>query len=116
MHDDLHVKRSQVSYCEVPVELLANSFSKNVEEEADNREAPGKQKKQKKTNPNNWRPKLKAALQKPLAEAGNPTFTRIMNFCNKTSFEIIPKDSRVCGPNLFLAHVMGEKLTSSMCC
>ena len=69
MHDDLRAKRAQVSHYEVPTELLANSFSKNVEEEADDGDGPGKQKKQKKSNPNNWHPKLKAALQKPLAEA-----------------------------------------------
>ena len=34
------------------------------------------QKKPRVANPNHWHPKLKAALEGPLREAGNPTFKK----------------------------------------
>ena len=44
---------------------------------------------------------------KPLAETESPTFTQIMNFCKKTSYGIIPKNSRVCAPNAFCGSYFG---------
>ena len=50
-------------------------------------------------NPNNWHPKLKAALEGPLKEAQNPTLTEIMEFCTKYAYSVVPKGSPICAPN-----------------
>ena len=99
MHADLRAKRAQITHSEVPAELLANSFGTDLEDEKDRVGEEREQKRQKKENPNNWHPKLKEALTRPMAEAGNPSFSRVMNFIKKDAYGIIPKGSRVCTPN-----------------
>ena len=63
-------------------------------------------------NPNNWNPKLKAKLEGPLKTAGNPSFTKIMNFCKKDAYSIFLKGLSVCAPNaLFGTCFFGDKCT-----
>lgn len=119
MHDDLRAKRAQIHHSEMPMELLKNSVEEN-EPLTPTKRNPGVPvvdvdkipKRQKTVNPNNWNPKLKAALEGPLKEAGNPTFTKIMNFCKRDSYSIIPKSSPICSPNLlFGTCFFGDKCT-----
>ena len=68
-------------------------------------------KKPRKANPNTWHPKLKAALEGPLKDAGNPSFTKILNFCGN-AYHIVPKNSPVCAPNLLFGRCFhGDKCT-----
>ena len=61
-------------------------------------------------NPNNWYPTLKEKLTIPLEKAGNPSFTKILHFLNKTAYHIYPKGSPVCAPNAFFGKCFhGEK-------
>ena len=63
-------------------------------------------------NLNNWNPKLKAKLEGPLNTAGNPSFTKIMNFCKKDVYSIFPKGSSACAPNAFFGICFfGDKCT-----
>ena len=101
MHDDLRAKRSQITHSEVPSELLANSFAQDLEGEAGHGGGGKEPKRMRKSNPNTWHPKLEAALKGPLQAAGNPTFTKIMNYVKKDGYNIIHKGSRVCTPNAF---------------
>ena len=90
MHEDLRAKRAAILHSEMQSELLQNSETKltppvkaktpptNTTIDVD---AIPKRPKVAKTS--NWHPKLKAALQGPLNTAGNPTFTKIMNYCKK---------------------------------
>ena len=64
------------------------------------------------SNTSNWYPKLKASLQGPLKTAGNPAFTKIVNYCKKNVYNIFPKGSPVCTPNAFFGTCFfGEKCT-----
>ena len=54
------------------------------------------------------------ALTDPLAEAGNPTFTKIMNFCKKDAYSIVLKGYAVCVPNLMLGSCfLADKCTKT---
>lgn len=75
MHADLQAKWSHATYSEVPAELMANSFANDMVNEKDKDGEPKEPKRQKRGNTNNWHPKLKQALTKPLADAGNPLFS-----------------------------------------
>ena len=111
MHDDLRAKRAQISHSEVPSELFANS-TPGSEDGQREREAEPKAKKPRTANPCNWHPKLKAALAKPLADASNPSFTEIINYYGKKSYDIISRNSRVCAPNAFFGSCFaGSKCT-----
>ena len=57
------------------------------------------QNKPRVATPNNWRPKLKADLEGPLKEMENPTQTKIMEFCKKDAYGVVPKGSPICDPN-----------------
>ena len=107
MHEDLRAKRASILHSEMPHELLKNS-SEHPERKKRNTPSPthsmdGDKSKKTKTvaNPNNWNPKLKAALEAPLKAAGNPSFTKVMNYCKKDAYSIFPKGSPVCVPNAF---------------
>ena len=100
MHDDLRAKRAQISHSEVPSELLANSLETMDTPDTPKEEGgEPKAKNPRRANPNNWHPQLKAALAKPLAEAGNPTFTQILSYCKGGSYDIVAKGSKICAPN-----------------
>ena len=105
MHDDLRAKRAQVTHSEVPAELLANSFAQDMEDESGDVGRGHEAKKVRKLNPSTWQPKLDAALKGPLKTAGNPSFTKIMNYVKNDGYSVIHKGSRVCTPNAFLEHV-----------
>ena len=120
MHNDLQAKRVVIQHGECPAELLANSLVPSSDTNTSPKEnnddmAPlaGKNpKKPRKSNPNNWHPKLRAALEAPLKEAGEPLFTMILNFCKKNAYHIVPKDSQSCAPNmLFGCCFHGDKCT-----
>ena len=71
-------------------------------------------KKQRFTNPNNWHPKIMAAIKRPLQTASSPTFTKIMNFCRKNAYSILPKGYPVRAPNAFFGTCFfNEKWTKS---
>ena len=70
------------------------------------------QKKPSVANLNNWHPKLKAALEGPLKEAENPTLMKIMKFCKKDAYGVLPKGSPIFAPNyLFGSCFFKEKCT-----
>ena len=119
MHSDLQAKRAVIQHGECPAELLANSSTssdtpanplENNEGAAPPAEKPPK--KPRKANPNNWHPKLKAALKGPLKNAGEPSFTKILNFCKKDVYHIVPKTSQTCAPNMLFGRCFhGDKCT-----
>ena len=112
MHEDLRAKRGQITHSEVPADLLANSMAKGPETKRTSGGGGGSSgdgdgnppKRVKKENPNNWHPKLKAVLAGPLKAAGNPSLTKLMNFCKADARTVIPKVSRVCAANAFLGR------------
>ena len=119
MHNDLQAKRAVIQHGECPAELLANSTtppSDKTADQSDNTDGVTPQgekppKKPRKANPNTWHPKLKAALEGPLKDAGNPSFTKILNFCGN-AYHIVPKNSPVCAPNLLFGRCFhGDKCT-----
>ena len=120
MHNDLRAKRANIHHSEMPLELLTNSTNPDPaapapkEEQVVDVDKVGEKppKKSRQANPNNWHLKLKAALEAPLKTAGNPSFTKIMNFCGKDAYGIVPKGSNVCAPNLLFGTCFhGEKCT-----
>ena len=94
------------------MELLANSMAKGSDSKRTSGGGGGSggdgdgnpPKRVKKENPNNWHPKLKAVLAGPLKAAGNPSLTKLMNFCKADARTVIPKVSRVCAANAFLGR------------
>jgi len=58
----------------------------------------------KRENPNNWHPKLKETVEKPLKETGFPTFTKILQLCKLDAYNIYPRGSEVCTPNAFFGR------------
>ena len=69
-------------------------------------------KKPRVVKPNHWYPKLKAALEIPLREAGNKTLTKIMNYRKKDAYGVVPNGSPICAPNyLFRSCFSKEKCT-----
>ena len=108
MHEDLRAKRASILHSEMPSELITNSEpkpsyqgrSKNPPTTAviDVDVSP---KKPKMANKSTWNPKLRDALTSPLTTAGQPTFTKIMQFCKKDAYGIFPKGSPICAPNAF---------------
>ena len=119
MHNDLRAKRANIHHSKMPLELLANSTNSEKpalqgpreEQVVDVNKVDEKPpKKTRPTNPNNWHPKLKAALEAPLKAAGNPSFTKIMNYCGKDAYSVLPKGSSICAPDLFFGTCFhGEK-------
>ena len=104
----------------MPSELLTNSMVETEKKTADKRPTPTNlfdvEKLPKKPkvapNPNNWHPKLKEALEGKLKEAGNPSFTKVMNYCKKDAYGIFAKGSPVCVPNAFFGNCYyGDKCT-----
>ena len=84
-HDDLREKRSTIHHCEMPLELPTKSTDTpppptTMIPEIQVLDLDKIHKKPRVANPNNWHPKLKAALEVPLREVVNPTFTNIMNY------------------------------------
>ena len=57
------------------------------------------QKKPIVANIKNWHPKLNVALEGPLKESENPSFTKIMKFCKKDAYDVVLKGSQICAPN-----------------
>ena len=98
MHEDLCAKRARILHSEMPNDLLTKSTAEKEKTPTNKTPAPAPidvdkiLKKQKVApNPNNWHPKLKEALEDKLNLAGNPLFTKVMNFCKKDAYGIFPK-------------------------
>ena len=86
IHGGLQAKRSAIHHSEMPLELIINSTETpppqtNRTPEIQVLDVDKIHKKLRVSKPNNWHPKLKAALEGPMREAGNPMFTNIMNYC-----------------------------------
>ena len=118
MHSDLRAKMATIHHSEIPMELITNSAPQVPPTPPPAvHENPGVDvdkipKKLRVSNPNNWNPKLKTALQGLLGEAGNPTFTKVMDFYKKDAYSIVPKGYPVCAPNLmFGSCFFDEKCT-----
>ena len=120
MHEDLRAKRASILHSEMPSELITNSEpeqpyqgrSKNppTNHVIDVDVSPKKAKLM--TNKSTWNPKLRDALTAPLTTAGQPSFTKIMQFCKKDAYGIFPKGSPICAPNAFFGTCfLGEKCT-----
>ena len=125
MHSDLRSKKATIHHSEMPAELILNSTDDEDTspqltgglgpsttkrgkglggDDADNL------KRQRKSNPNNWNPKLKAVLEAPLKKAKFPTFTKIMNWLKKDAYHIYPRGSEICVPNAIFGRCFhGEK-------
>ena len=110
-------KRATIHQSEMPLELLTNSRERppppvNKTPYIRVVDMDKIQKKPRVANLNNWHPKLKAALEGPLKEAENPTFTKIMEFFKKDAYGVIPKGSPICSTNyLFGSCFFKEKGT-----
>ena len=117
MHEDLRAKRASILHSKMPSELLTNSTAEKEKASTDKASASNPidvdkiPKKQKVVpNPNNWHPKLKEALEEKLKIAGNPSFTKVMNFCKTDAYSVFPKGSPVCVPNAFFGRCFnGDK-------
>ena len=101
----------------MPLELLTNSTEAppplaNRTPEIEVVDMDNTQKKPRVTNLKNWNPKLKAALEGPLKEAENPTFTKIIKLFKKDTYGVVPKGSPICAPNyLFSSCFSREECT-----
>ena len=95
MQANLSAKKATIHHGEVPQELVQQSL------EGDDVDPPQKEKKRKREHSVEapWHPKLKEALVTPLKQAGNPTFSKILNFCKKDVWHIFPKQDNVCAPH-----------------
>ena len=114
MHDDLRAKRSTIHHSEMPLELLKNSTEKTPPSATRTPEIQVVDIEKIQNNPrlanlNNWHPKLKADLEGPLKEAGNPTFTKIIKFCKKDAYAEVPKGSPICAPNYLFGSFFSER-------
>ena len=104
MHGNLRAKRATIHHSEMPLELLTNSTDtpppptiKTPEIQV--LDVDKIHKKPWVANPNNCNTKLNAALEVPLREAGNQTLTKIMNYCKKDVYGVVPKVYPICAPN-----------------
>ena len=83
MHSNLASKQNSFSHCELPNSLIKTTEMKKKKQPPTIDLTPNIPKRPKViNNPNNWNPKLRDALQQPLREARNPSFTKILKFCN----------------------------------
>ena len=90
MHEDLRGKWAAIHHSEMTLELNSNSTKKKAPPKPNETtpevvdvEVERIKKKICPENPNNWNKKIKATLEEPLKEAGDPSFTKIMTFCKK---------------------------------
>ena len=121
MHKDLRSKRASILHSEMPMNLITNSEPEMVQQDRTRNPATNatidvdiNPKKVKLAPPNksNWNPRLRAALTVPLKEAGQPSFTKIMQFCKKDACSIYPRGSSICAPNAFFGTCFfGDKCT-----
>ena len=112
MHSNLAAKQSIIYHAEVPQALLQSSTTplsgKRKTNPKENEDKP--EPKKPRQNLNNWHPTLKAKLATPMAKAGYPTFTTIMQYVDKDPNEIISDRSSWCTPNAFFGRCfLGEK-------
>jgi hypothetical protein len=115
MHAKLASKQGNIYHSEVPQALINES---NPKQPTGSKRKHGQIHDQDKgsdpitprNNPNNWHPLLKAKLAVPLAKAGNPSFTSIMQFVDRDPNEVIQDKSSWCTPNAFFGRCfLGEK-------
>ena len=107
MYSNLSSKQGNIYHAEVPQALLKTASQKRKPTQ-DPDEKP--KIKKPRHNPNNWHPTLKAKLSGPMAKAGFPNFTQIMQFVDKDPQEIISDKSSWCTPNAFFGRCyLGEK-------
>ena len=123
MHEDLRAKRMHINHSELPSDLVTQATQPDESSSLTGKRSPGERagedldldkdtKRQRKPNPNTWSPRLKAALEGPLQEAGFPTFTQVLKFCKTDSYGVYPRASRICAPNAFFGRCYyGEKCT-----
>ena len=116
MYEDLLAKKAPILHSEMSSELLTNygTTSPPPDQIKNLPHTPAIDvyvtlKRPTVANPNNWHPKLTAALKSPLQTAGSPTFTKIMNFFFKDAYRIFPKGSPVCAPNAFFGTCFFNK-------
>jgi len=111
MHVNLVSKQGNIYHAEVPQALIATSSltsQKRKQKTQDTEDKP--EAKKPRHNPNNWHPTLKAKLSGPMAKAGFPNFTQIMQYVDKDPQEIISDKSSWCTPNAFFGRCyLGEK-------
>ena len=106
---------SQVAiHCEIPLELLTNSREKprppaTRTPDIQVVDMDNIQKNPRTDNLKNWHPKLKSALEGSLKEAENPTFTKIIKFCKKYAYVVVPKGSKICAPNYFFGSCFSKR-------
>jgi hypothetical protein len=110
MQASLAAKVGVIHHAEVPLALV--DIPKPPKRKPNGDDPPPDQAKKPTTrnNPNCWHPLLKAKLSGPLAKAGYPSFTSIMQFVEKNPSEIISDRSSWCTPNAFFGSCyLGDK-------
>ena len=101
MHSNLASKQNSFSHCELPNSLIKTTEMKKKKQPPTIDLTPNIPKRPKViNNPNNWNPKLRDALQQPLREARNPSFTKILKFCNVEANAVL-KNNKTCAPNAY---------------
>ena len=116
MHTQLASKQGLVSHAEVPQELIAMTcgderkrgavpdLTDSGTDEEPTKPPTKKQRVGKKDNPNCWHQSLKDKLTGPLKQAGYPSFTAILKYCDGDPTEIVPRHSKKCTPNIFFGR------------
>jgi hypothetical protein len=110
MHANLASKQGNIYHAEVPQALLPKSLPEKRKPKLQEPDDSKPDIKKPRCNPNNWHPTLKAKLSIPMAKAGFPTFTQIMQYVDKDPQEIISDKSSWCTPNAFFGRCyFGDK-------
>ena len=111
MHANLASKQSNIYHAEVPQALLNTTPPVPPKRKLKNTEQEDKTDvKKPRQNMNNWHPTLKAKLAGPMAKAGNPSFTSIMQYVDRDPNDVISDRSSWCTPNAFFGRCFfGEK-------
>ena len=108
LQQDLCGKKSIIHHAEVPEELIAvqqqsNKIPKNMEKTQDSTQDDGV-KRQRRSNPNTWHPKLKAVISGPMASAGNPNFPKIAQYCGFKLEDLFTNNTKICTSNMFFGR------------
>lgn len=110
MHANLASKQGNIFHAEVPQALISPTSSQKRKTPPQDVENPKPDIKKPRQNLNNWHPTLKAKLSGPIAKAGFPSYSTIMQYVDKDPNEVISDRSSWCTPNAFFGRCfLGEK-------
>ena len=111
MQRKLAEKERHITHAELPAALLAkpkadsdkadNSSKQNNHTPNKSSQGDPKRIKQNDPNPNQWHPKLKAAMEKAMMASNYPSFTRIMTYCDVDTNTQCVGGPAICTPNMY---------------